>query len=107
MEQVDLGFIGGIEQTLPAGTDVRDNVTAFVNGMNLATLIVISDALLSETGREKAIAEYNGGTSAAEPEDFDIEDLPPSRQQQTLSPIRIPINTADAVRDVHEMQSTV
>lgn len=56
---------------------MRDNVTEFVNGMNLATLLVISEALLSEEGRNKAISEYNNGMPPellAEPEEVDKED---------------------------------
>lgn len=77
MERVDLEFISGIETVLPPGTDVRDNVAGFVNGMNLATLLVISEALLSEEGRDKAIADYNNGLPSellVEPEEVDEED---------------------------------
>lgn len=79
VEQIDLEFIGGIEQSLPPGTDVRENVTGFVDGMNLATLLVISEALLSEVGREKAIAEYNGGKPVADPQPVDEKDHRSSR----------------------------
>jgi hypothetical protein len=74
VEQVDLEFIDGIEQYFPPDTDVRENVTGFVDSMNLATLLVISEALLSEAGREKAISEYNDGRPVAEPEQVDDED---------------------------------
>lgn len=61
MERVDLEFIEGIDRWLPPGTDVRDNVAGLVDEMNLATLLVISEALFSEEGRVKAIADYNTG----------------------------------------------
>ncbi len=61
VERFDLDFISGIENGLPLGTDVRKNVAKFVHGMNLATLLVISETLLSDEGRNRAVADYNGG----------------------------------------------
>lgn len=64
VERVDLEFIAGIEESFPAGTDVRNNAAAFVKALSLATLLVISEALFSDTGLQQAIADYNNGVPA-------------------------------------------
>lgn len=74
IERADLEFIAGIEKSFPAGTDVRSNAPAFVETLNLATLLVISESLFSELGLEQAIADYNNGVppdSSSEPTEVD------------------------------------
>jgi hypothetical protein len=61
LERVDLEFISGIETSFPNGTDVRENASDFVKQLSLAKLLVISESLLSDEGRQRAIEDYNSG----------------------------------------------
>jgi hypothetical protein len=54
-----LGFLSGIEDILDVRHDVKVNANEFIGNLNLATLLVISEALFNEEGLAKAIAEYN------------------------------------------------
>ncbi len=72
--QEDLSFISGIERDFPPDRDIKENAAAFVEHVNLATLLVIAESLFTPTGREEAIADYNQGLPSdllAKPEMID------------------------------------
>jgi hypothetical protein len=71
--QEDLKFIAGAGNDFPPGRDIQKNAAAFVDNLNLETLLVIAESLFTPEGLKTAIAAYNS-------------DLPP---EMLIEPVEI------------------
>lgn len=65
--QEDLSFISGIERYFPPDRDINHNAVAFVEKVDLATLLVIAKSLLTPEGYKEALADYSEELPPAPP----------------------------------------